>query len=171
MSKLMKIYPYYDWPHWVFDDKDTGLKAEPFVFGASEMIMRLVRQKRLQKAGDGFELSFGAMPFDHDVRLRWLDRDTGAKMISAPRIPEPLMPRNRYNPESIPAGGNFYEGKVAGKLMAAWLCPALLLYFGTPPKEIFVKAAPLPPGINPIWQPKPSELARRLIEPTIERKT
>ena len=43
----MIIYPYLQNDVWVFDDAVIGLKAEPFVQGATEMISRLVAVKKL----------------------------------------------------------------------------------------------------------------------------
>ena len=47
--------------------------------------------------------------------------------------------------------GNWYKGDVAGTEMQGWLCPALGLYFQSAPARIFVKALPLPAGVDPIW--------------------
>lgn len=47
--------------------------------------------------------------------------------------------------------GNWYKGIVAGEEMEGWLCPALGLYFKAAPERIFVKAEPLPAGVDPIW--------------------
>jgi hypothetical protein len=38
--------------------------------------------------------------------------------------------------------------------MIGWLCPALFRYFAEAPKKIFVKAEPLPVGLDPIWRVK-----------------
>ena len=35
--------------------------------------------------------------------------------------------------------GNWYEGEVLGEHMENWLCPALLLYFEKPPKQLYVR--------------------------------
>ena len=47
--------------------------------------------------------------------------------------------------------------------MECWLCPALLLYFPTPPREIFVRAEPLPAGVNPIWTLPEGVVGRRFV--------
>jgi hypothetical protein len=64
-----------------------------------------------------------------------------------------------------PGSGNWYSGDVAGRPMECWLCPALLLYFQSPPQEIFVRADPLPAGVNPIWTLPEGTLGRRFVEP------
>jgi hypothetical protein len=48
--------------------------------------------------------------------------------------------------------------------MDNWLCPALLLYFETPPYRLYVGCDPLPAGVNPIWEPAPGEEGRRFVE-------
>ena len=135
----LTLYPYLKDACWVFDDERTGLKEEAFVLGATDMITRVVTGKSIPDAERGFALTFAAEPFDgHDVALRWLRPD--------------------------PAGGNWYEGDVAGQRMEAWLCPALLLYFATPPRRIFVRCDPLPAGIDPIWTPPPGVAGRRFVD-------
>jgi hypothetical protein len=128
--ETLTLYPYRKDSCWVFDDARTGLKEEAFVLGATDMITRVVTSKAIPDAERGFALTFAAEPFDgHEVELRWLRPD--------------------------PAGGNWYAGDVVGQPMEAWLCPALLLYFRTPPDRIFVHCEALPPGIEPIWSPPP----------------
>jgi len=136
----MTIYPYLQDGLWVFDDRETGLKAEPFVEGATEMISALVAAKGIHKAEHGFTLTFAGEPFDgYDVELKWLRADE--------------------------VEGNWYEGTVAGEAMQCWLCPALFCYFDTAPERIYVGAEPLPPGIDPIWHPEQGEQSRRFVEP------
>ena len=136
----MTIYPYLQDGLWVFDDRETGLKAEPFVEGATEMISTVVAAKRIHKADRGFTLTFAGEPFDgYDVELKWLRADE--------------------------VEGNWYEGTVAGEAMQCWLCPALFCYFDTAPERIYVGAEPLPAGIDPIWHPEQGEESRRFVEP------
>lgn len=136
----MTIYPYLQDNVWVFDDRETGLKAEPFVEGATEMISALVAAKGIHAVERGFELTFAGEPFaGHDVELKWLRADE--------------------------VEGNWYTGNVAGELMQCWLCPALFCYFAAAPKRICLAAGPLPEGIDPIWRPDPGEETRRFVEP------
>jgi hypothetical protein len=135
----LTLYPYLESGTWVFDDERTGLKEEAFVLGATEMITAIVEAKAIPHASRGFALTFSGSPFEgHDVRLAWQRRD--------------------------PSGsGNWYAGEVAGSRHECWLCPALLLYFLTPPQEIFVRAEPLPAGVNPIWTLPAGTLGRRFV--------
>jgi hypothetical protein len=104
------------------------------------MITRLVETKGVPAAPRGFEMTFAAEPFTgHDVELVWVSRGEGDF-------------------------GNDYEGVVAGLPMECWLCPALELYFEAAPPRIYVKAAPLPAGVDPIWNPPPGVIARRFVE-------
>jgi hypothetical protein len=138
--RILSLFPYlHPSGCWVFDDERTGLKEEAFVRGASEMITRLVESKDLPMPARGFEMSFSAEPFDgHDVALSWVSR--GADDF-----------------------GNDYEGVVAGRPMACWLCPAVELYFESAPRRIFVRATPLPAGVDPIWDPPPGVVPQRFI--------
>jgi hypothetical protein len=138
--RSLTLYPYLlNGSCWVFDDQRTGLKAEAFVCGISEMISRVVEAKGIPDTARGFAMTFAAEPFpDHDVELHWIRPD--------------------------PTDGNWYEGTVVGEPMEGWLCPALLLYFEHAPPRIFVRCDPLPAGIDPIWNPKPGETARRFVE-------
>jgi hypothetical protein len=148
---VLTLYPYLIDVIWVFDDPRTGLKEEAFVLGASEMIHRIVSAKRIPKASEGFALSFSAEPFDHDVELSWQDRDDLGQAVLGDQQVESVI------------AGNWYAGDVAGEQMQCWLCPALFLYFAAAPKKIYVKAEPLPAGINPIWGASPDERMRRFV--------
>jgi len=142
----MTIYPYLDQDSgcWVFDDAEAGLKAEPFVLGMSEMLTRLVTQRAIADAAAGFQLDFSAQPMPHDVELHWLRAE---------------------NPRD-PMAGHWYRGLVAGLEMEGWLCPALYKYFETAPRRIFVKASPLPPDVNPLWEIAPDDpRSYRFVEP------
>ncbi len=136
----LTLYPYLDAGTWVFDDQRTGLQGEAFVLGATDMISAIVEAKAISDAERGFALTFSGQPFEgYDVRLVWQRAD--------------------------PSGsGNWYAGDVAGRQMDCWLCPALLLYFQTPPREIFVRAEPLPVGVNPRWTPAEGVTGRRFVE-------
>lgn len=137
--RVLTLYPYLrNGVCWVFDDSRTGLKEEAFVCGMSEMISRVVEAKGIPDAPRGFALTFAAEPFPgHDVELHWV--------------------RPEYD------GGNWYTGTVVGERMEGWLCPALLLYFEAPPRQLFVRCDPLPQGVNPIWTPAPGEQSRRFV--------
>jgi hypothetical protein len=135
----LTIYPYLLGNTWVFDDSRTGLKQEAFVLGMSEMIFRLVEAKDIPQAAKGLTLQFGSDPFDGaDAELTWLRSGD----------PEVLSGKDGSASQVF---GNWYKGDVAGEEMEGWLCPALGLYFQAAPARIFVKAEPLPAGVDPIW--------------------
>jgi hypothetical protein len=136
----LTIYPYRCHETWVFDDPRTGLKEEAFVSGADTMIDTVIAAKGIPKAAEGFSLSFSDMPFPgYEVELKWLRAD--------------------------PLEGNWYSAVVGGTYIEGWLCPALFLYFATAPQRIFVRAEPLPAGINPIWNPPPGAIPRQFVGP------
>jgi hypothetical protein len=147
----LTIYPYLLGNTWVFDDRRTGLKEEAFVLGMSEMIFRLVEAKGIPNASKGFALHFSTEPIDEaDAELMWQRSDSEC------------LPGEDGSASQI--HGNWYTGIVAGEKMEGWLCPALGLYFQAAPKRIFVKAEPLPAGINPIWQvDRNAPIARRFV--------
>lgn len=135
----LTLYPYLDAGTWVFDDERTGLQGEAFVLGATDMITAIVEAKAISNAATGFSLTFSGEAFEgHDVRLVW-------------QRPDPS------------GSGNWYAGEVSGRPMECWLCPALLLYLQTPPREIFVRAEPLPAGTNPRWTPPEGVVGRRFV--------
>lgn len=136
----MTLYPYQIGPVWVFDDEKTGLKEEAFVCGMSEMISRVIETKAVPNAEYGFAMQFSDDTFDgHDVELKWVRAD---------------------EPDS-PMGGNWYSGTIGGQEMQGWLCPALFSFFPAAPPRLFVRADPLPPGIDPIWRVAPDDPRQR----------
>lgn len=140
MVNILALYPYRDSDHdnWVFDDERTGLHREPFVMGITDMITRVVTARGIKDANDGFTLAFAADPFEgHDASLEWQRSEQG--------------------------GGDWYAGDILGEAMEGWLCPALLLYFRTPPRRLYVRCDPLEPGVNPRWDPSPGT-GRRFVD-------
>lgn len=112
VNSLMVIAPYKYQGSWVFDDPATGLLREPFIAGIDTMIDQAVA--KIPKAEKGFRAIFSAAQFPgSDFKLEWRRAESG---------------------------GNWYysdEFKMEG-----WLCPALLKYFPTAPREIYIKVEP-----------------------------
>lgn len=136
----MTIYPYLLNSTWVFDDERTGLKEEAFVCGSTEIISRLVEAKGIHDAAKGFSLTFSDEPFDGaDAEVVWL------------RSGEP----------HDATAGNWYGGEVVGQYLEGWLCPALGLYFDAAPERLFVRADPLPAGVDPVWHVAPDDPRQR----------
>jgi hypothetical protein len=98
---------------WVFDDERVGLHEEPFVGGADE-VLDLVTAT-IPNAETGFRLIFSAEPFPgYGLHLEWL---------------RPDMSGNVYYSAELDREG--------------WLCPALLKYFESPPKDLYAKCEAL----------------------------
>ncbi len=111
MNALFVIAPYYWMGMWVFDDPQKGLNREPFVAGADIMIDHMVAS--IPRARDGFRLLFSAEAFPgYRHRFDWV------------------------RPEM---SGNVYRSDELG--LEGWLCPALLKYFDTAPRHIYVQAS------------------------------
>lgn len=113
VNTLMVIAPYKYEETWVFDDPAVGLFREPFIAGIDTMIDKAVA--KIPNAEKGFRAIFSAQLFPgSDFKLEWRREESG---------------------------GNWYysdEFKMEG-----WLCPALLKYFPSAPREIYVKVEPL----------------------------
>ena len=108
-NSLFTIHPYRYHGTWVFDDPGVGLEREPFVSGADTIID--VFAENIPEAESGFDVVFSAAPFPGcDAELAWVRAELDGNWY---RLDEPPM-----------------EG---------WLCPALLKYFDSPPKRLYVK--------------------------------
>ena len=112
MNVLLVIAPYKYQGTWVFDDPEVGLLREPFIAGIDTMIDKAVAD--IPNAEKGFRAIFSASPFPGaDLKLQWRRAESG---------------------------GNWYYSEQFK--MEGWLCPALLKYFPTAPREIYVKIEP-----------------------------
>lgn len=116
--KPKTVFPYYMLEHWVFDAPEHNLKEEAFVEGMTEIIERIVTEKKIPDARTGFCLSFSNMPFTgaHCV----LTKEQGGGHVD----------------------GNWYQGYVLGIPMRGWLCPSLYSYFQEAPDFLFFGATP-----------------------------
>ena len=109
-NSLQVIYPYKFHGVWVFDDERVGLEREPFVSGADVLLDELT--DGFPHANNGFTLLFSTNKFPgYAVSLNWI--------------------REEHN-------GNWYHCPEYD--IDAWLCPALLKYFVTPPTNLYVQA-------------------------------
>jgi hypothetical protein len=111
-NALLILEPYRYAGTWVFDDRQAGLRREPFVAGVPEMIDYLVRD--IPGATNGFRMLFSAQPFPgYQKKLTWLRGDMG---------------------------GNYY--RMEEPAMEGWICPAMFRYYASAPKELYVKVEP-----------------------------
>ena len=111
-NSLMMIAPYKHHGMWVFDDPAVGLDKEPFIAGIDTMIDKMTAT--IPNAEKGFRAVFSASPFPgYTEKLEWRRQESG---------------------------GNWYYSD--HYKMEGWLCPALLKYFATAPREIYVRAEP-----------------------------
>ena len=111
-NSIFVIEPYRHAGTWVFDDPRVGLRAEPFVAGAPELIDNIVADAGIPNADRGFRLLFSARSFPgYHTKVIWRREEAGGNWYYSPK----------YDAEG-------------------WLCAALLKYFKQAPKEIYVKA-------------------------------
>lgn len=109
MNTIVAIHPYRHQGLWVFDDPSVGLRQEPFVSGADEIIDRMTGS--IPDAAAGFTLLFSAAPFPGaNARFDWRRADMGG---------------NWYYSRDLDAEG--------------WLCPALFKYFESAPATIYAQ--------------------------------
>lgn len=112
VNALLVIAPYKYEGAWVFDDPAVGLSREPFIAGMDTMIDKAVAD--IPNAEKGFRAIFSASPFPGaNWKLEWRREESG--------------------------GNWYYSDRFK---MEGWLCPALLKYFPTAPREIYVKIEP-----------------------------
>ena len=111
MNIINAIFPYKKNGQWMFDDEAVGLREELFIAGADNIIDLLTSS--IDKAQQGFSLIFSEYEFPgYEHCLDWVRSESG---------------------------GNVYVMKHFN--VEGWLCPALLLYFRTPPTRIYIKAS------------------------------
>ena len=123
-NAVHEIWPYGVQGIWAFDDDSMAVVQEPFVGAINLMINALVTN--IPDAKIGFRCLFSDAPLpDYDAKLV-LKRQDGKG--------------NWYYCERFRTEG--------------WLCPVLLKYFSKPPREIFIKAEPLPPELINVWKNK-----------------
>jgi hypothetical protein len=109
MNSIIAIHPYKYHGMWVFDDVEVGLRKEPFVSGADDIIEHMVRD--IPSAERGFTLLFSSEPFPgYQVKFEWLRAEMS---------------------------GSWYRSSALG--MEGWLCPALLKYLDSPPPRIYAQ--------------------------------
>jgi hypothetical protein len=112
VNALLVIAPYKYQGTWVFDDPAVGLSREPFIAGIDTMIDKAVAD--IPNAEKGFRAIFSASSFPGaNWKLDWRREESG--------------------------GNWYYSDRFK---MEGWLCPALLKYFPTAPREIYVKIEP-----------------------------
>jgi hypothetical protein len=115
VNALLVIFPYKYQGTWVFDDQAVDLFREPFIAGIDTMIDKAVAD--IPNAEKGFRAIFSASPFPGaNWKLEWRREESG--------------------------GNWYYSNRFK---MEGWLCPALLKYFPTAPREIYVKIEQINP--------------------------
>lgn len=120
MNSIHVIHPYQDGGALVFDDPAVELRKEAFIAGADLVLQLAARLAGADPAR--FTLLFSADPFPgRQAVATWLEPgDFGY--------------------------GNWYAIELPGLgRHEAWLCPALLKYFASPPASIHFQILPFNP--------------------------
>lgn len=118
MNQIMIIQSYWKHNTWCFSDESVGLKDEPFVAGADDIITALVRKHLVKTKITGINNVEINLMFSKDF---FPDYDTILHHIGEQ------------------GSGNLYETIIDDVKYVGWLCPALLLYFSKAPETIYVK--------------------------------
>lgn len=127
-NSLFIIEPYRKGAAWVFDAPEHGLRAEPFVLGASEIIDLILESHDVDPEAP-FRLIFAAAPF-----------------------PGPTLRMDRQEKDF---GGYWYAVNESSNVppahlgRRAWLCPATLKFFPAGhPQSIFARAEASKPTLR-----------------------
>jgi hypothetical protein len=116
VNAIHVIHPYWHRGSLVFDDAAVGLSREPFVAGADYALLLLSRA--IPGCSKKFTIRF-----------------------SSKKFPGCHHSFTRKEPEF---GGHWY---VCDQVpMRGWLCPALLKYFRTAPKSLWIEITPQKKG-------------------------
>lgn len=138
MNSLFFISAYRKGKIWMFDDKQRGIIAEPFVLGASELIQKYLDRKGI-KATKDVPIIFSLQPFpEAEVILSCTDKCypykiiPGVYTIGKNGIKYPKMIEDT-NAEPVSAYYIDQEGD------QCWLCPAQIKFFGRVADVIYAK--------------------------------
>jgi len=111
MNSIRVIHPYLDHGSLVFDDDAVGLVKEPFVGGADVVLATIAKQVCGKGWEKGFTVLFSDKPFvGYQAAMKWLRQEHDG---------------NVYFCEDLQQEG--------------WLCPALLKYFKSAPKSLYIQ--------------------------------
>jgi hypothetical protein len=119
-QNVLKVINPYQWNGlWVFDDEKTGLVREALIAGIDTMLDKLT--SGYENAADWVMVLFSDVPFPgHQIELKWLRH-------------------GQENDKETNTGDWYYCPQLH---LEGWLCPALLLYFQTPPASIYAMVKP-----------------------------
>ena len=141
MNNLFYINAYRQGKTWVFDDKQRGLVAEPFVLGASELIQKYLDRKGITATQD-VPLVFSTQPIpNEDITLIVTDKNYPYKVVgSEKRIISELgmtvdFPLYKEDKTAEPNSAWYIDQEGD----ECWLCPAQIKFFGQVADIIYAK--------------------------------
>lgn len=145
---MFEIEIYRDKYGWSFDDSSRGIKSEPFVLGASELITKYLKRKGMGKRKKGIKVEFSTTPlpeFDFVLSVTekcypWKLKDTKQVFGTSYKNHK----KNKWNKGKFqwiedtikPYTSAWYVDQEGHK---CWLCPCQLKFFGQVADEIYAK--------------------------------
>jgi hypothetical protein len=127
MNEMFVINAYRQGKTWMFDDKQRGLVAEPFVLGASELIQKYLDRKGMKRRRRNVQLLFSLQPFpEAEVILTCVEK-------CYPYVLHLEKQKKTYKKAPTSA---YYTDQDSH---LCWLCPAQLKFFGSVADVIYAK--------------------------------
>lgn len=143
---VFEITLYRHGSTWLFDDDTRGIKAEPFVMGASEVIQKYLDRKGLGKRKKGVIVEFSTELIDNaDLVLTCIKKHRPMKLSETQRRFGNATHVHLSNVSSL---FNFEIDENAEPTSAdyidqegqqCWLCPAQLKFFGSVADVIYAR--------------------------------
>jgi hypothetical protein len=135
MNAMFFISAYRQGNTWLFDDKQRGIVAEPFVCGASELIQKYLDKKGITATQD-VPLVFSLNHFpDAEVTLTCVEKLYPTKDMRGVNPLDYSATIQTYV-EDTTATSAWYIDQEGER---CWLCPAQLKFFGQVADTIYAK--------------------------------
>jgi hypothetical protein len=136
MNELFFINAYRRGKTWLFDDKQRGIVAEPFVCGASELIQKYLDRKGMKRKRKNVSLVFSLQPFpEADTILTCTEKCYPMKIGKMSTMFGDHFSCLGYD-RSKESTSAYYMDQEGHK---CWLCPAQMKFFGQVADIIYAK--------------------------------
>jgi hypothetical protein len=149
-NALFRILIYKQGKTWMFDEERLGIKAEPFVLGASELIQKYLDRKGMKRRRKNIPITFskGYIPgadivltcvlkcYPISSKFKELDTLADEGDINALVTLHDISLQEDISDYSKEAESAWY---VDQEYQECWLCPAQLKFFGKVAETIYAK--------------------------------